>query len=109
LDEILEVVCVNSAESARMSDLDHSPVGGLPPAEQHGPGRCGADGLTLVGLDVDSAVPSPEAAPAEPRGHGAVDRPHELRPLGTEPGPPGRAGLDVLFGWTGRQGVPAGG
>jgi hypothetical protein len=65
LDGISKIVGVDSDEAVSMRDLHDPAVRGLPATEEYDPSRRRSDGLTLRGLDVNPAVPFPEAA-AEP-------------------------------------------
>jgi hypothetical protein len=84
LDEVDAVVSVDRDQSVRMGDLDHPPVGGLTPAEDHCACCGGVDRRTARSLDVHTAVPAPEAARTEARGHRALHGPDEPRPVSME-------------------------
>src|SRR5712691_10465630 len=81
LDKVGAVVGIDRAEPIRVGDLDHPPIGGLTPAEDHGTGCGGADGLTARSLDVHASVPTRETASTEARGDGAFYSPEEARPV----------------------------
>ena len=108
LDEVGAVVSISRAQSIRVGDLDHPPVGGLTPAEHHGTRGGGVDGRTPRSLDVHASVPAPEPAPTEARGNGPLHGPDEARPVNMERELRARATWEATRNSVGCRGMPVG-